>query len=447
MLLDQYSNQLSTENSAVVPIVDQFSSELLRFGKKLDGIIHGVNKYPEEVILHIYAAFFYLYSKTEENHRQASVHLDQASRLIDRTNEREKSLFAVAWHWVHHLLADALKDIERHCFKWPKDLTAIKIAEFLFFCKGQKYESKRFLRLTTQCYREHSENANFLAIHSFALELSGKYEESQQMAEKALKLNEENPWAQHSLAHLYLNKGMIEQGIERLERYSKQWSQFHPMIASHNLWHLALLYLENLDFEKVEEVYKRADWVHQLQSVAQEIDATSLLWRLDLEGKENLELWKQLAEKIGDHANYADIPFISVQLCYALKKGGRTKELKSALEKIDKIGHEQVKEDRYVWREVGLPLLHATLAFADGDYAQASHLFEPLIDHIGCIGGSDVQIALFYQTYLKSLIGAHRYADAESLLHQMTQGRNLSKLERKWLAECQSESAHFKKAI
>lgn len=440
MSLDQYGCPLSTKNPEVVQIVNQFSSELLRFGKKTDCILVGVNQYPEEVILQIYTAIFYLHGQTEETQRKASDHLDKASHLIPDANMREKNLFSVAWHWLNHLLAESLKDIERHCFKWPKDLTALKIAEFLFYCKGQKYESKRFLRLTTQCFHDLQNNPYFLSIHSFALELNSKYIESLQTAEKALELNEENPWAHHTLSLFYLNKGLIEEGIQIMEHYAKQWNQSSHFIESHNLWLLALLYLENLDYEKAEAIYQRADWMHQTQFVSEEIDAAAFLWRLDLEGQDHSKLWMQLAESIGDHANFCAIPLLSAQLCYALKKGGRKEALQTAVKKIEMLGHEQVKEDRYVWREVGLPLIHGSLAFADGDYEQTIHFFDPIMDHVGCVGGSDKQIDLFYQTYLKSLIGARRYEDAESLLHRMTQGRYLTKLERKWLSECQRQN-------
>jgi hypothetical protein len=437
---DRYGCSLSTENPEVVQYVNQFSAELLQMGKKIDCILEGVQKYPDEVILQIYATIFYLYGQTIQTQEKAAEHLDKASKLLDQANEREKSLYSFAWHWLNQLLAEALKKIERHCFKWPKDLTAIKITEFLFYCKGQKYESHRFLRLTSHCYQEHKNNPFFLAIHSFALELSTKYDESMKTAERALLLNEANPWAHHTLSHLFINKGFIDEGINILEHYSKLWSQFNHVIESHNLWHLALLYLENLDFEKIRGIYQRANWIHQAQLVGEEIDATALLWRLDMEGQDHATDWKALADSIEDHANFGGTPFISAQLIYALKKGNRDEALQKALVNIENFAHEQFKEDRFVWREVGLPLIHGSLAFADQDYGQALHYFDPIMEKVGCVGGSDAQIDLFYQTYLKSLIGAQRFWDAEHLLHKMTQGRDMTKLERKWLAECHHSS-------
>lgn len=441
MLQDQYGCPLSTTNPLVVEQVNLFSFELLCLGKKIDGILNAVEKYPREVILHILAAIFYLYGQTSEDQRKANYYLNKALILLNYANEREKSLFKIAQYWENLEFSNALQHIERHCFKWPKDLMAIKIAEFLFYCRGQKYESKRFLRLTSHCHLEHKDNPFFLSIHAFALELNEKYEESLKIAQKALQLDKMNPWTHHALSHLYLKRGLIEEGIALLEHYAQSWNQFSHIIESHNLWHLALLYLENLDFEKVQQIYKRADWMNQSQFISEKIDAIALLWRLEFEGYENFSspLWKLLADSIKDYANFGNVPFINVQLCYALRKGGREEKLKEALIQIEQVVREKVKEERFIWRDIGLPLIYGSLAFANKQYTDALKYFDPIIEKVGCVGGSDAQIDLFYQTYLKSLIEANRLQEAENLLHRMTQGRNLTKLENKWLAECQNK--------
>lgn len=440
MLHDHYGCSLSTKKPEVVQAIDLFSSELLRLGKRINSILEGVKKYPEEPILQIYAAIFYLFMQTEQSQRKAIEHLDNASILIDQGNEREKSLFSAAWCWSTLQMTEALKRFECHCYKWPKDLTALKIAEFIFYCKGQKYEAHRFLRLTSYSLQEHQElktNPFFLAIHSFALELAEKYEDSLHTAELSLKLDETNPWVHHALSHYYLNRGLVDEGIEFLEQYAPLWNQFNPVIESHNFWHLALLYLENLEFEKIRELYERVGWTNQPKLVSEQIDAASLLWRLDLEEMDILaNHWQALAESIDGHANFVAVPFISAQLCYALKRGNRDEALKEALAKIKSFALEQMKEDRFVWKEIGLPLIKGCLAAADHDYTLALKHFDPIIDKVSSVGGSDAQIDLFYETYLKCLMGSQRYADSERLVHQMTQGRNMTKLELKWLAEC-----------
>lgn len=438
ILQDQFGCPFSTTKGESAKYANIFSHELVYLGKHMDSIIEGVKKHPDEVILNIFASIFFLYAQTFQALEQASRYIEQASHLMQLANEREKSLYTLATHWKNQEYSHALKQVERHCFKWPKDLTAIKIAEFLFYCKGQKYECKRFLRLTSHCYSEHKSNPYFLSIHAFALELNEKYDESLRTAQEALQLDEKNPWTHHVLAHNYLRKGLIREGIQFLERYAPSWSQFNPLIESHNLWHLALFYFENLDFDQVQQIFKRAHWLPPTHGVNEEIDAASLLWRLDFEEQEDFTqpLWKKLAQSIQDHAGFGAMPFLNIQLCYALLKGGQKEKLNEALLRIDEFIHQQEKEDRFVWKEVGLPLISGSLAFGNGQYEEALHHLEPIIEKVGCVGGSDAQIDLFTQTYLKCLIGAKRFEEAENLLLKMTQGRNLTKLEHKWLAEC-----------
>lgn len=437
MFKDLYGNTLSTQQAEVVQSVNLFSQELLRMGKKVDSILEAVDQYPDEIILQLYATMFYLYGQTTQTQELAKKHLDQAALLLDRANPREVSLYKSANSWYNQQLTEALTHFENHCYHWPKDLTALKTTEFLFYCKGQKYEGKRFVRLTSYCYPEHKDNPFFLAIHSFALELTKKYEESMQAAKQALDINEENPWAHHTLSHLYINQGLITEGIDVLEHYAQMWKDFNPLIESHNSWHLALLYLENLEFEKIQALYKQANWASKAQFVGEEIDAAALLWRLDFEGEDNSLQWKQLADSIQDHANFGGMPFLSAQLCYALKRGQREDALEEALSTLKLFAQNQTKEDRFVWQEIGLPLVYGSLAYADKDYVQALNYFDPIMDKVSCVGGSDAQVDVFNQAYLKTLIGAKRFWEAQSFLHHLTQGRNLTRLERKWLSECQ----------
>jgi hypothetical protein len=105
MSVDRYGCSLSTENPDTIHYVNLFSSELLCLGKRVNCILEAVEKYPNEIILHIYAAIFYLYGQTLQTQQKACEHLDQASLLLDRANDREKSLYSFAWHWLHYLLA------------------------------------------------------------------------------------------------------------------------------------------------------------------------------------------------------------------------------------------------------------------------------------------------------------------------------------------------------
>ncbi len=416
--------------------IENFQFQLLSLGPDTPEILDEAAKSPKCPILQIYAAALHLYAQAKNHQILAGECLKQVQSAIHQTTEREQNLFRAIKSWQQRDYAGALRLLEQHCQRWKKDLLAIKFAEFMFFCSGQKHESWRFLTLTNSCLPENSHQPFFLAIHSFALELNGRLEEAKKVAEKALEQQPINPWADHTLTHVYINQGDITRGIHVLEEFSEKWKASGRAIHSHNLWHLGLMYLEDLDFVKAHEVSKRAAWEKENHMVGEEIDAAALHWRLDMEDQGDENLWHQLAEGIHDHANYGLIPFLSAQLCYALKRGGRERAAQEALAYLEDFAKSQTNYAHYVWNHVGIPLIKGGLAFAEKDYRQAVDYLDPIIDHIGCVGGSDAQIDLFHQTYLKSLIGTHRFTDAKAYLNKLTHGRELTKLEQKWHGEC-----------
>ena len=125
-----------------------------------------------------------------------------------------------------------------------------------------------------------------MSSYSFALELCGKYEEALTAAEKAVEINEINPWAHHTISHVYLKKGEIDKGSKILEDYKHVWEKSGQAIKSHNNWHLALMYLENLDLYKAFSFTNDPILKETPHLVIQQLDAISLLWRLEMGGFE-----------------------------------------------------------------------------------------------------------------------------------------------------------------
>lgn len=433
MLKDNNGLSVSTDLPAAIDALTLFSDQLLRLGKGVDKIILSASEFPDCALIQAYAAALHLYDQTREGLEKANAYL---SAIKEPINPRELSFIQALRFWQKNQISNALYHFVEHCMTWPKDVVAIKIMEFLFYCKGQKFEAPLFLDVAQTCAPHHLENPLFLSILSFAQELNGLYDESKITAEKALELDEDNPWAHHTLAHYYLNKGLIDQGLKITELFSLSWPKFGRPIQSHNLWHLALFYLENLDYQGVLNVYQRANWSKQAELVLVEIDAAALLWRLDFEGASDEALWQELADKIGNHANFATTPFVSVHLIYTLQRGKKEEAAKEALSRTKEFVKGLEGEDRAVWKKVGLPLIEGAWAFANRDYKTALKHFDPMIYQVGAAGGSDAQIDLFHQTYLKSLIGGQRYSDAKSFLEKLTKIRKPTSLERKWMGEC-----------
>lgn len=436
MMKDCYGNTVTTTDSEIIDSINQFSTELVRLGREAECILGAVDRFADSPLVLIYGAFFHLFGQTEASFATATNYLKRAEETIESCSEREKSLWKIGVSWSQRCFIDTLKELEAHCRTWPTDLVAIKTCEYHYYCNGQQYQSKRFLDLTQSCMKENEHLAHFLSMHAFAHELCGNYNEAEKTAEKSLDIDSENPWAQHCLSHLYINRGDCDYGVKMLEEFSPAWKRSNRMIESHNMWHLALLYLEQRDFDKVLETYSRAQWKNDAVTIGEEVDVAALLWRLDMEGYEVNELWENLGNAISNIPPFPIIPFINVQLCYALKRANREQELNQALESIQLFVDKLEGANRYVWEEVGLPLLYGSLLYADGEYDDAAHLLEPIIDYVGCVGGSDAQIALFQQTYFKSLVKSQKKTEALKFLNKMLGERTLTPLELSWKESC-----------
>jgi len=438
-LKDRLGNLVTTTQAEVIDAIDHFTDQLLRLGAEVSEITHAADEFPDSYLLQLYSALFYLYGQAEKPHMKARHYLQRAQALlINQVSEREESFYEALLLWHQNQLSDCLNHLEKHCLKWRNDLVALKLAEFIYYCRGQKYEGKRFLNLTEALYPKWKDDPLFLSIHSFALELTNQYDQAEQEAKRALDLDGFNSWAHHTLCHVYLNRGEIDEGIEKLESFVPIWKKSGRLIESHNMWHLALMYLENLDFTKSFEVCKRVDWESKINTVSEEVDLASLLWRFDMEEQETADQWESLAEAINGRANFGSIPFVSAQLFYALKRGGQQDEVKEGLSTLRRFAELLRGEDQKIWKKIGFPLIYGSLAFADKDYKTVLKYLDPIISEVACVGGSDAQVDLFHQTYLKSLIGARRRKDARAFLARLTEGRSMTPLETKWLNEAVS---------
>ncbi len=423
-----------TSNLQADEAVNRFIFAFISLSAETSRIVDDARRFPESPLLQIYAGLFHL-------HFQIRPAIARAARYFKRAEELpmsplEKSLLYAAgiWQQGHHL--SALAHFEKHCRTWPTDIASLKVTEFLYYCTGQKHFAERFLDLCQYCYPYHRDNAHFLSIYSFALELAGDYFGSRAMAEKSIELDPKNPWAYHTLSHYYINTGDIAQGIRILSQAVPCWKNASRPIESHNFWHLALLHLENLDFDSTLTIYKNAEWDKKVIFIGEEIDAAALLWRLDMYGKATPMQWKTLAESIGSHANFPVTPFNSVHLLYALKRGGREDALAEAISKTRDFIEGCESKDRFVWKTVGEPLIEGSLAFAEENYAKTAELLRPIIPHIASIGGSDAQVALFEQTYLTSLIRSRQHSTAKIFCKNLFKDVKPTLRQQELLASC-----------
>ncbi len=419
--------------ASAVAALDHFRDQMLSLGPDPLRVLEDADAHPECALLQSHAAVLHLYGMTEAGDADAR-------RLLARAREagggaRERLWVALAGAWIARDYEAAMDRAEEITTRWPRDLLAAKVAEFHYYATGQHWQARRFLAHMERIAAENDDSSHFLAMHAFALELSGRYGEATALAERAIARDRITPWAHHCLAHAYVRQGLVEAGETVLRDLASTWDQSGQPIHGHNAWHLALFALARLDVDEALHIHRAHVSGFLPDSVGEQVDAISLLWRVELAGHDCSDAWSAIAEHLEPRAEEAYIPFVSAHDVYALVRAGRTEAARTKAEACRRLRDQVAGARRRVWQDVGIALVDACLAFAEGDNVRAATLLEPAIDDVGCVGGSDAQDDVFRQTHLVSLIRAGRARSARAALERLLRGHAPSPLEDTWAAQ------------
>nr|HAT8713993.1 tetratricopeptide repeat protein [Legionella jordanis] len=396
--------EVSTTSVDVINNLDHFYHQILGSGKEAGTILNAVERYPSNILLLSYAAAFNLYAQEHAATEVANDYLVQAESLFRSANLREKLTFQAIKAWSNLEYETALTFFAAIIELFPQDLLALKFAEWLYYCTGQAFQAEQFLALCYRCFKPNENNPYFLASFSFALELSGHYQEAKASAEKAISLERNTPWAHHSLAHVYLLQSDIEGGIKVLKDLQPTWEGILPLLRGHNSWHLALFHLANRDESQVMNLYPKI--FGSLPNTAlEQLDAISLLWRMDMAGISQEQRFRDILPHLGLHPFEQYIGFNNAHFIYCLARAGEEELLKRSLaDASDYANKLPPGYKRDLWQKTASPLLAGIAAFAKGDYSLAADLMATSFPYAFQMGGSDAQNELFTQSYFLSLL-------------------------------------------
>jgi len=232
-----------------------------------------------------------------------------------------------------------------------------------------------------------------LAMHAFGLEEAGEYARAEDAAFAALELEPRDIRAHHARAHVLEMQGRSAQGLRWMGERAAYWTGAGAS-STHVWWHLALYHLELGDARHALELYDRRLGGEALNEL---IDASALLWRLQLHGVEAGPRWGLLAERWAPHAADAFCAFNDLHAMLAFV-GARRADLARRLMRAQRrrLAHGGTNEG--MLRAVGLPACQALAAFGKEDYARAALLLRglPAVSHR--LGGSHAQRGLIGKT-------------------------------------------------
>ena len=188
-------------------------------------------------------------------------------------------------------------------------------------------------------------------------------------------------------------------------------------MAGHNGWHLALYLIEEGRFDEVLAGYDRfaapklAD-----DATLDRIDASALLWRLELAGVDVGARWGPVAEKWMAHVDDHVLAFNDLHLALAAARSGdadNVVRLRRSLDDYERFG---IGDNWQVTSETGRRLVDGVLAFAANDYKRAVEAILPVRLGAGRIGGSHAQREIINLTLIAAAERSGQMSLANALL-------------------------------
>lgn len=422
--------EVSTDDVAAIAAIDTFTDRLVGLDLGAEVVLDAAATFADVASLHLDAAMFGLYGQTTEASALAAVHLSRLDPLAGALNDREAATLDALRRWYAGDFLVAVELLEALVTRWPADLLAIKALEFLYYVLGQQHMGPRFLAQIERIAESNRDDPDFLAVWSFATELTGHAAAAAELAEASLALDPHTPWAHHTLAHVFITRGDPPDALARLAGFLPVWQTSSRVVHCHNAWHLAVAHLDQLDHDGADAVFRDHIWGVAPDSSGEQIDAISYLWRAEMAGATVPEAtWADVADHVEGRVHECVFPFLSAHHGFALARAGRADALAALRASVQARTDRGDGEATRVWQPVGQAVVEAGIAHGGGDLKAAAELLDPVMPAMTAIGGSDAQDDLFRLAYLTALAGASRSDDARHYWESMTAFKTPSPLD------------------
>ena len=345
-----------------------------------------------------------------------------AAHAASGASAREQAHARALGHWVEGDLDRALRVWEELLVEHPADVLALRLAHFNYFWLGRAAAMRASVeRVLPRWSDSFVAYPTLLSCLSFALEECGEYAAAERAGRRATQLDPADVWGAHAVAHIMEMQGRRDEGIAWLAGLEPHWAGKNN-IVHHLWWHRAMFHFERREFDAVLELYDRrfrnlsSPLVAAMPDLYIDVqNAASMLFRLERQGVDVGERWREIADKaqarVGDCLSAFTLPHWMM----ALAATERHAVAESLLQAMREHGAGPSSTAGAV-REVALPVCEAVLANRRGQHERAITLMTPVLERLHELGGSHAQRDVLEQLYLDSSVKANRSAEVRRLL-------------------------------
>jgi len=350
-------------------------------------------------IVQAYAAAVHMFAESRDAPANARPFIDRAAASASSATPREQRFVGAVQAWIEGDIPRAIALHEEQSREHPRDLASLKLGQYHLFNIG---DSPGMLRLALAALPHAADVPYLHGMAAFAWEQCHLLEQAEAAARQAIAMRRKEPWAHHALAHVMLTQGRIGEGHSFLRDVSETWTGLNSFMVTHNWWHQALFALELGEPGEVLQLYDGHVWGVAKDYSQDQINAVSLLARLELAGIDVGARWEDIATylvaRLRDHV----LPFLDMQYLYGLARAGRP-EADTLMHNIEAHAARAPEHSRAVWQGVCVPASRGLLAHARADWAFAAEQLGQALPRLAEIGGSHAQRDLFVRVHRDAL--------------------------------------------
>jgi hypothetical protein len=358
---------------------------------------------PDMTMAHVLVAYLNLLG-TEPGGLQPAREAHAAAARCPAT-EREAMHVAAAgalaqgqWHHAGRILEDL-------SIRHPQDLLALQVGHQIdFFTGHSRMLRDRIARAESFWHAGMPGHHAVLGMLAFGLEESGDYARAETLGRRSVELEPRDGWGWHAVAHVLEMQDRRREGIAWMTQDTPAWSE-GSFFAGHNWWHLALFHLGLDQIDEVMALLDQRILGSASPLVLDLIDASALLWRLQLRGVNIGDRWDAVAARwaaIGGASTYAFNDLHAMMAFVGADRMGDAARLLDAQQQALAAGDDNAG----FLRDVGRGATQAIHHFGLGRPAEAAELLRRVRRDAARFGGSHAQRDVLDLTLIAAAEGA-----------------------------------------
>ena len=365
---------------------------------------------------------------------QVARDVEMAEALTGTANERERGHIAAIRAWLEGDMEKATECWEAVLLDYPRDLVALFCAHMTDFFLGEAPQMRDRISRALRGWDADTPGYGYvLGMYAFSLEEAGDFARGEDYGRKAVELNPKDVYAIHAVAHVMEMQGRQEDGINWMTERQADWA-VDCGFAIHLWWHTAMYHLDLEQYDRVFEIYENGIR-HSADGISlEELDAASMLWRLNLLGVDVSDRWGELADRWEPSAEDTYYAFNDMHAMMAFAGAGRDMAAAKLLAATASYVTERGGTNAQMTKDVGIPICRALLAFSREDYDAVVDLLQPVRYKSNVFGGSYAQRDVIALTLIEAAIRAGRFSLAHALLAERTALKETSPMTWKLMA-------------